>query len=179
MFWLYWSTAPPTQGRGRGARAHSERYGTLNGELWKSAHFWTTAWNKNDRHMVFFTEQIILWLKVSTFSISLYVERTFSSAPSTSQSRLNSILCQVNYIFFFEFCKHSEGINSISFLAINFFNFLLMTTVSIILKFYNLVCLGFRSPGNKKLCCVRAKNFSVLRLWLINCTELSEFLFGN
>jgi hypothetical protein len=79
----------------------------------------------------------------------------------------------------YEFCKHSEGINSISFLAINFFNFLLMTTVSIILKFYNLVCLGFRSPENKKLCCARAKNFSVLRLWLINCTELSEFLFGN
>jgi len=82
-------------------------------------------------------------------------------------------------LYFYEFCKHTEGINSISFLAIKFFNLLLMTTVPTILKFYDFVCLGFRSPGNENLCCASAKNLSVLRSWLMNCTELSEFLFGN
>ena len=53
-------------------------------------------------------------------------------------------------LHFYEFCKHSEGINSISFLAINFFNLLLMTSVSTVLKFYNLVCLGFRSSREQK-----------------------------
>lgn len=53
-------------------------------------------------------------------------------------------------LHFYEFCKYSEGINSIGFLAINFFNFLLMTSVSTGLKFYNLVCLGFRSSIEQK-----------------------------